>query len=146
MIYNVPTTNRCHCKNKKERVCLNFVTLQREKEICRPNLENQSIVKGSGERGAGVWSYVNLLNGFSTSVNSSPSFSYCLMKVYIRMQLLYIPNVIFLNTCLKEHILLGRKRHGSQEKERRFLPKCQKPGDSQTRNSCIHLRLSLNRT
>lgn len=33
------------------------------------------------------------------------------------MQLLYIPNVIFLNTCLKEHIISRRNCHRSYEKD-----------------------------
>lgn len=72
---------------------------------------------GWGGEGVGVGRYANPLNGCSTSVSSLSSFSYCLMKVYIRMQLLYIPNVRFLNTCLKEHILLRRKCHWSYEKK-----------------------------
>ncbi|VCX34312.1 unnamed protein product [Gulo gulo] len=59
------------------------------------------------------------------------------------MQLLYIPNVIFLNTCLKPHYI--EKEVSLKLREGQFLPKCRKSGDCQTRNSWVLLRLSLTR-
>lgn len=74
--------------------------------------KSENIVRGRAERGwLGVGRYANPLNGFSTSVSFFFSFSYCLIKVYVRIQLLYIPSVIFLNTCVKEHSLLRKKCH-----------------------------------